>query len=324
MNSLHHHLKISHNRHSGRLRPHEYTSYIPLAFLLVVTGMALTISSVFALDRPGPASSSISLGGTMPGVAPKVAATISSPSDHQHFATSPVTVSGSCPNGTLVEVYKNDIFAGSTSCSGKGTYSLDVDLLFGTNTLVARVYDVLNQPGPDSQLVTVSYDVLPAQSGAITPLNFEGTQLMLNTDAVYRGIFPGQQLSIPVAVLGGVPPYAINVQWGDTSNQVLPRNNNVTFTVAHIYTKPGTYQVTLQATDVNARVAFLTVATIVNGQPAVASTGGSAPANTAANKLLVLWPLYTSAVAILVSFWLGERREKRLLGSFIPKTHSPA
>jgi hypothetical protein len=40
----------------------------------------------------------------------------------------------------------------------------------------------------------------------------------------------------------------------------------------------------------------------------------------------VLWPLYTSAVAIMVSFWLGERREKRIIGKTItpisPLQHS--
>ena len=58
-------------------------------------------------------------------------------------------------------------------------------------------------------------------------------------------------------------------------------------------------------------MAFLTVASIVNGQPDVAATartGGATP-----NQLLLLWPLYTSSLAIVVSFWLGEQREKRVL-----------
>jgi hypothetical protein len=31
------------------------------------------------------------------------------------------------------------------------------------------------------------------------------------------------------------------------------------------------------------------------------------------NKLLVLWPLYTTILAVVISFWLGERREKKIL-----------
>jgi hypothetical protein len=52
------------------------------------------------------------------------------------------------------------------------------------------------------------------------------------------------------------------------------------------------------------------VAAIVNGQPDAAAAGTT---KTPANKLLLLWPLYTASVAVLVSFWLGERREKHIL-----------
>lgn len=304
-------LKISHHHHSGRLRPHEYTSYFPLTILLLLVGVALTVSTVSASgSSPPPQAGSVGLSGAMPGPPPKVAATITSPTNRQHFSSTPVTISGTCPAKTLVEVYKNDIFAGSTPCTDAGTYSFQIDLLIGQNVLIARVYDSLNQAGPDSNAVTVFYDALPAQSSALTPLNFGGTQLLLNTDAVYRGVFPGRQLNMPIDIIGGTPPYAVNIQWGDASNKVVPRNDNQTFTVGHTYTKPGVFQITIQATDAQGRVAFLTVAAIVNGQPAlVASSSPSSPKG----KLVVLWPLYTSAAAIVLSFWLGERREKRLL-----------
>jgi hypothetical protein len=210
-----------------------------------------------------------------------------------------------------VEIYKNNIFAGSTTCSDTGTFSLDVDLMIGQNTLVARVYDDLNQPGPDSPTVTAFYDALPPQAGFIAPLSFGGPQLLLNTDAVFRGTFPGQALNIPIDIIGGTPPYAINVQWGDTHNNVVPGSSNATLMVGHTYNKPGTYQVTLQAADANGRLAFLTVASIVNGQPD--SVIAANTTNGAQNKLLVLWPLYVSAFAVVVSFWLGERREKHIL-----------
>lgn len=303
-------LKISHHKHSGRLRPHEYTSYAPLLVLLVLVGVTLTICTAFASDPP-PQANSVSLNGTMPGPAPTTAATIASPTSGQHFSTSPVTVTGTCPKNTLVEIYKNDIFAGSTPCGADGTYSLSVDLLIGQNSLVARVYDALNQPGPDSNPVSVFYDALPPQSASLIPLNFSGSQLLLNTDAVYRGIFPGQTLSIPINVIGGIAPYAITIHWGDGTSKIVPRNDNLTFNVEHVYQKPGTFQISLQATDSQGRVAFLTVAAIVNGQPSV--TPVASTTKVSLNKLLVLWPLYTGTAGMVASFWLGERREKRLL-----------
>lgn len=302
-------IKTLHHRHSGRLRPHEYTSYFPLVLLLLLVGIALTVSSVWALDPP-PQSESVGLSGVMPGPAPTVAASINSPASGQHESASPITVSGTCPKSTLVEIFKNDIFAGSGPCNDNGTFSFEVDLLIGQNTLIARVYDDLNQPGPDSSPVTVFYDALPFQGSSLAPLNF-GAQLLLNTDAVYRGVFPNQELSVPVDIIGGTPPYALNVQWGDSSNNIVPRNDNLTFNVTHTYTKPGVYQITLQASDVQNRTAFLTVAAIVNGQPSVSLVSST---SKPMNKLLVLWPLYTTALAMVISFWLGERREKHILG----------
>lgn len=281
--------------------------------MLVIVGFALSVFSTnveSATPYDGPEAGSVGISGIMPGKPPTTAATISTPSNGQHFTTSPVTISGTCPESTLVEIYKNDIFAGSTICSGKGRYTLEVDLLIGQNTIVARVYDALNQAGPDSNKIIVYYDAIPPQGGSITPFNFGGNQLLLNTDAVFRGVFPEQTMVVPLDVLGGTPPYAINIEWGDSSNKVVPRNDNATFNVDHVYKKPGVYQVTFQASDAGGRVAFLTVAAIVNGQPDVVAA--TKPIATT-GELLLLWPLFTGAVAVVASFWLGEQREKKVL-----------
>lgn len=306
-------IKISPHPHSGKLRPHEHTSYGLLALILLLAAfplMAFTASA--ATPYTGPEAGSIGLTGTVKGKPPTVAAQITAPPNGQHFSTSPATISGTCPKDTLVEVFKNDIFAGSTACTTSGSFTMDVDLLFGQNTLIARVYDALNQPGPDSNKVTVYYDVLPGQAGAINSLDFGGPQMLLNTDAVFRGSFPGQEMAMPVDIIGGTPPYAINIQWGDANNKVVSRSDNTSFGVAHTFQKAGTYQITIQGSDGNGRVAFLTVAAIINGQPDVAATATTTKTDTL-SKLVVLWPLYTSTVAILASFWLGERREKSVL-----------
>lgn len=314
-------LNLSPHAHSGRLRPHEHTSYLPLALLLLVVGSLLAWFSVSAsAASPPPQAGSIGLTGSVPTTPPKVAATITSPSNGQHFSTSPITVSGTCPSGTLVEIFKNSIFAGSTPCTSNGTYSLQVDLLFGKNSLTAQVFDVLNQAGPLSAAVTVFYDAGVPQAAPSTFLNLTGAQLLLETDAVYRGTFPGQSLNVPIDVIGGTPPFAINVEWGDSNNQVVPRKANGTFNAMHVYKRAGTYQITLQGTDSRQLVAYLTVAAIVNGQPAVTGTPVSLT-KSSGNKVLALWPLYAIAATALASFWIGERREKRLLGT--EKIQSP-
>lgn len=319
-------LKLIHHSHSGKLRAHEHTSYLPLAVLLIAVGLLLGVYTAYAATPyTGPEAGSVGLSGTVPAKPPTIAPTIDIPKNNARFAISPVSVSGSCPKSTLVELFKNNIFAGSVPCTDNGKYAIDIDLLFGKNVLMARVYDELNQPSPDSNKPTVFYDALPAQPGPLTSLDFGGAQLLLNTDAVFRGIFPNQEMSIPIDILGGTPPYAINIQWGDSSNKVVPRANNQSFTASHIYAKPGTYQISIQSSDANGRVAFMTVAAIVNGQPSTPTgASGDEPvveASTVA-RLLALWPLYTSMVAIAVSFWLGEQREKRVLLRTGPVYHT--
>jgi len=305
-------LKILHRSHTGRLRPHEHTSYLPLVFLLMVVGLVLalyTFKTDAATPYTGPEAGSIGLTGTVPAAPPKTAATITSPKDGQHFNTSPVTVSGTCPDNTLVEIYKNNIFAGSTPCDSNNKFSIDIDPLFGQNSLTAQVYDVLNQAGPVSKAVIIFYDYSLANAAPSSILDLSGAQLLLDTDAAFRGSFPNQTMNVPITVIGGTAPFAINVLWGDSKNQVMPAASNTTFNAAHAYTKPGTYKVTIQGTDSKHLTAFLTVAAIINGQPAVASA--STPA--VAKKALVLWPVFAIAVTALISFWVGEKREKTLL-----------
>ncbi len=305
-------LKIIEHRHSGRLRPHEHTSYALLGLLLLIVGLALIgYTSYAATPYTGPEAGSVSLTGVMPGKPPTIAATIKATTGQERFSTSPVSFNGTCPANTLVEVFKNDIFAGSTPCTDAGIYSISIDLMIGQNKLIAKVYDALNQPGPDSATLIVYYDALPPQAGPLIGLNFSGSQLLLNTDAVFRGAFPTKEMFMPIDILGGTPPFALNIQWGDSNNKVISRNDNNTFQVGHIYQKPGTYQISIQATDSLGRVAFLTVASIVNGQPSIATTNTATTSTE--NKLLVLWPLYTGAVAVVISFFIGERREKHIL-----------
>ena len=283
---------------------------MPLLLLLAVVGVMLGTFTV-AAQSPGPEAGSVGLSGVVEGEPPASAATIDSPLNGTRFTDSPITVSGTCPEDTLVEIYKNDIFAGSTLCTSQGVYSFEIDLLFGENTLIAQVYDALNQAGPPSAEITIFYDGLPPQPSPINSLDFGGAQLLLNTNSAFRGTFPNETLAVPVSIIGGTPPFAVNVQWGDSNNAVISRNDNVNFNATHTYSRAGTYQVTLQASDAVGRVAFLTVAAIVNGAPDGAA--GTTATTSTPNQLLALWPLYVSLVAIVVSFWLGELREKRIL-----------
>lgn len=307
--------KLCEHKHSGKIQPHEHTSYLSLVIILLIVGVSLSAYTAYAATPyTGPEAGSVSLTGIMPAEAPTVAATIVSPQDLAHFSKTPVTVNGTCPKSSLVELFKNDIFAGSASCTIAGIYSLDIDLLIGENVLVAKVFDALNQEGPDSNTVKIYYDALPTQTSALSILNFNNAQLLLNTNSVFRGAFPEKEMSVPIDILGGTPPFAVNIQWGDSTNKVVSRDSNVSFDTAHTYTRSGTYQISIQASDAKGNIAFLTVASIVNGQPET-STASATTSESVQSKLLVLWPVYVSTVAVVISFFIGEKREKRLLSS---------
>lgn len=319
-------IKISEHEHSGRLRPHEHTSYIPLLLLVALVGLmmvSLSIRAYVAADSPGPQAGSIGITGQVPTKPPQTAATIDVPKNQQHFTISPTEISGTCPLATFVEIYKNNIFAGSAPCDANGKYSVQVDLLYGQNILTAQDYDVLNQAGPASTPVTVFYDATLPFAAGLNLLNFGASQLLLNTDAVYRGSFPGQSLNVPISIIGGAAPFAINVQWGDSTNKVIPRGDNAVFNASHVYQKAGVYKITIQGTDAQQQVAFLSVAAVVNGQPAVIGNADSGGKKKTLNKLLMLWPAYAIVATLVVSFWVGERHEKKVMEKIIAIQQGP-
>jgi PKD domain/Glucodextranase, domain B len=298
--------------HFGRLRPHHHTSYAGLAFVLLVVGVTLFGLSWAAEAAPpavNPQSGSIGLSGTVKGAAPGTAATITAPANGSHTSHIPVTVSGSCPAGTFVNIEKNNVFAGAASCSDSGTFTLQVDLFDGSNSLVARVSDALGQYGPDSTAVTVFYD---APSLAL-PAGTAGQQLFLDTSTTIVGGSPNQPIPRTVTIVGGVAPYAVSWSWGDDATSLMSEATPGPVAASHTYARPGLYTVIVRVTDSQGNSAYLQTVTVVNGP--VAAFGGTNTSGAAAlpGELLGAWPLYGIALVMVTFFWLGEWRGKRVL-----------
>src|SRR5581483_9890283 len=156
-------------------------------------------------------SGSAGLEGTVPSNPPSSAPVITAPHSGQTFSSLPVNVSGLCSGSLLVEVFKNDVFAGSAQCSG-GSFSLQIDLFRGQNDITAKLYDDLDQAGPASSPISVVFnDSLPAT----------GPQISIISSYAKRGAPPSQVLTWPIIITGGNPPYAESVDWGDKSNPDL-------------------------------------------------------------------------------------------------------
>lgn len=258
-------------------------------------------SSVLAASD-NPQSGSIGLEGTISAPAPKQGATISSPSNGQSFSQTPIQVSGLCPNGLLVKIFSNNVFVGSARCVN-GSYSLQIDLFSGRNDLVARVYDALDQAGPDSNVVSVTFN-----DGQFAQF---GTRVSLTSSYARRGANPGDTLTWPVILSGGVGPYAISVDWGDGSApDLFSQKSPGTIALKHVYDNAGIYTIVVKASDANKTEAFLQLVGVGNGQASQSSQTVTKNGEKIITKnSVVWWPMVVLIPLILIAFWLGRRHE---------------
>jgi len=296
-------------------------------FLSLVIGMPLAVITIGLLllilavaSQPARAAQqegSVGIEGKISAPPPTTPATISIPRSGQSFTTLPVTVSGICPNGLLVKLFKNNVFAGSVQCNN-GSFSIIMDLFDGQNDLVARVYDALDQAGPDSNVVTVSYNAdKPGFKDRVT----------LTTTIAKKGANPGQTLEWPITISDGDGPYAVSVDWGDGKTpDLISQAFPGTFTIRHVYDKPGVYTIIVKATDKNGGVAYLQLVGVANG-PLGQDTGGTQDddsTGTSGTKTKILWQPAALLIPFLATtFWLGRKHELHTLKKKIERGDRP-
>lgn len=278
------------------------SSAIVSILIFSLTGLYGMPVSAQAVENPQ--DGSVGLEGQIPGPPPDQAATINSPVNGQTFTDLPITISGTCPAGVIVEIYRNDVFAGSAVCSDNGTFRLQIDLFNGENRLMAKVRDTLGQLGPDSRVVTVFFD--PAVTRSDRQLSSQ--QLMLLTGISFRGAEPDSKSSFPIRLVGGRGPYAISITWGDGSSDVKSRSDTGNFSIGHTYDSPGVYRIIVKATDELGSVAFLQLTAIIDG---VSGTNESEQPPPRVIREVLLWPLFVLLAMIPIAYWLGMRHERR-------------
>jgi hypothetical protein len=282
---------------------------IALTLLLVATCLLLHPGhSIAAATSQNSQTGSVGLQGTISAPAPTHAATITTPVSGGSFTSLPITVAGLCSQGVMVKIFSNNIFVGSVPCTN-GSYSLQVDLFSGENELIARVYDNLDQAGPDSATVTVTFndDTLGAFESRVSLTSIYGE----------KGATPGDTLSWPIILTGGAGPYALSTDWGDgkpVTLQSIPFSG--TINISHTYDTAGIYRVIIKAVDSQGSTAYLQLIGVGDGS--VASTGIKTDDSTGATKTVVqtkysLIPSLVAIPLILLSFWLGRKYERQVI-----------
>lgn len=257
---------------------------------------------------------SIGLEGRITTTPPTRGATITTPGNGAVFNNIPITVNGVCPASTLVKIFDNNVFVGSAFCTN-GSYSLQISLFSGQNQLVARVYDALDQAGPDSNTITVTFN--DAQY-----LQF-GTHVTLGSSFALRGAPPGQTIEWPIILSGGIGPYAVSVDWGDgTSTDLFTLESSGDFTIKHTYKSSGVYKVIVKATDKNGGTAYLQLTAQATGATQSSNKGGSGESYI---KTTVLWwPVLLMIPLIFAAFWVGRRHELFTLRKQLEKNKKDA
>ena len=150
-------LSTAQHKHSGKKLHSRHTSHGFLLVALLLTGVLL-FSNIGALKAYG-----ISQGGSLNvsvnvlGHPPTEGAIITFPTTNTETNSSLIEISGTCPATTLVGIYNNGTFAGSTMCTQEGTFAVVITLSAGNNILQAQNYDGLNQPGPVTDQHLVRY-----------------------------------------------------------------------------------------------------------------------------------------------------------------------
>lgn len=267
-------------------------------------------AQITPLPIPDPAPGGYGLEAVKTQPPPEIGATITVPGNGASFTESPITVQGICPTGLLVQLYNNNVMVGAVMCED-GSFSIQVSLFSGINDLRAIVYDDLDQPGPESNTVSVTY----------TNTNFTafGELITLTSSYGRRATPAGTQLVWPLQLAGGTGPYAFSIDWGDGSEaQLMSLALAGGFNINHIYKNAGIYQINIRVTDANGVSAFLQLIAVASGEPvpSTGQTGDPSEVCTEGGKgrRIILWiPAAVALILLFPAYWLGKRSQLVIL-----------
>ncbi len=168
------------------------------AFALLCVGV-LVVGSTFRGQ-----AATYDVTATVPAPAVTDPAVITEPSNGQHLSGQAIAVKGSCPPQSYVKLYRDGSFAGVSICNA-GVFSVQSSLLAGANKLQARVFNLTDNEGPESSIITAYYD-LPI---TITPQATVPTTLRVATvdeESYHQGSV--EEVTNSPTISGYAPPFS--------------------------------------------------------------------------------------------------------------------
>lgn len=328
---------IVHRRHSFKVLPRHHTSYSLLVFIVLLTAI-FSIGWTAFVSGASNDSFDYVVRATVPAGPLTEPATIEAPADGRRFTKQLITAEGACPDDSYVTITRNDVYAGAALCTNN-RWSIELSLVAGVNILQPQAYNRTDTAGPSTVSRTVYYDapvatedltVVPAAGQTPTPSPSRQspavTPLVLSGQFRFLGVLAGNQLNQTFTISGGRAPYAVSIDWGDGTSDVISRPTSGEFTVSHTYAElqdkqQNSYVITLTAGDVAQQKAALQTVVIVSNKATsgniflggVTDDGGTPGVSAFSTFWRVAGPIYAVTLVALGSFWLGERHELELL-----------
>lgn len=252
---------IKHQKHTGKLLPAKETSFGLLFFLLLLFSpfaYAQTASVKGVKTDSGNVNITSKVGDEVP--PPSFKPTIVSPKPGV-TNTQKTSVEGVCSPNLLVRVFRNNLFAGETYCTNEGRYSFLITLFTGRNDLKAINYDQFDQAGPESEVVTVTYQAITVGVNKQQPSN-----ILVEADYYLRQVAVGEQVYWTITVSNGSPPYTISVNWGDASYDRYKIDTVGQRIIDHKYKESGKFSVIINVTDSSGTSSILQLGVLVTGK----------------------------------------------------------
>lgn len=244
--------------------------------------------------------------------------------------TESTSVFGTCEHLTptsIVSIWRAGNLIGSVNCEVSGTFQVSIQLLVGSNTLIARTSSLSNNYGPDSTPITITYVLPSSPTPSPTPsaspspappaspsAPASGSDLSITTPEPFVLLNEDNQAAIQVIVKGGKGPYTISINWGDGTTESSVVADIGTFAFKHDYESQGIYKVVATVMDVlgaSEVYQFIVSATALSGLPGIGPNETGATENNLRLYMYILGSVFLLFLTLVVatSFWLGRRYE---------------
>ena len=297
-----------------------------------LTSFAVLVLAVCGFFVATVSADTYNVNASVPYEAPSQAATINHVDDGAAVEDVQQTITGTCQiqnPATVVSIWREGIVLGSVPCVS-GSYSIQVILQIGQNSLIAKTANASGIYGPDSTkrtyVVTQPVVVRPLPPAVNQPTTTESHQaatnqggvsgLTLTTEAPFDILPATKQATIRVVVGGGQQPYTLQLKWGDGSTESHSLTEAGTYEFLHTYITQKTYSVYANVRDVLGAYSEFVYA-VVSGTKTTTATGSLTNSSTMqqagpwqlAGVVWYIWLILLIALCFLINtYWLGYRR----------------